>query len=519
MRIDKLYQKAPIPQLIENAHINNLMYMIWSSRKDLQIAFDLKTLEGQKGLVQWCNVSVLHEYGINPSDPQFSSKTSEQNALFRVAVYINSQMIRLEYWLRRFARILPKRLQILGKSIWINVLSYFHQIVANNNQMALSEQIQITKKPESGFVEDGANLIGYAHAELGMGEHVRMSAAALETTNAKFGVINFDFGTQSRKKASLDYGKIISDSKYKVNIFHINADQMLSAYCYFGHTFFSDRYNIGFWAWELAKCPNEWIPVIDLVDEIWAPSRFIQDAFSAVTNKPVEYMPLCVTLPVFEKKERKYFGLPDDDFLFLFAFDFLSYIDRKNPFAAIHAFKKAFTNRHSKAGLVIKVMNGDVRNPMWIQMLNMIGNDPRIHIINEVLDRNDVLALLNSCNCFVSLHRSEGFGRGPAEAMYLGKPVIVTNYSGNTDFTKANNSCLVDYRLVCVEPHQYPFSEGQVWADVDTDHAAWHMRRIYEDDLLAKEIGLKGMEFIHANFNQSTVGNIYSKRLNKIISN
>ena len=254
-----------------------------------------------------------------------------------------------------------------------------------------------------------------------------------------------------------------------------------------------------------------------MVNEIWAPSRFIQAAFAEKTRKPVEYMPLCVVPQPFQARRRIDFGLPENHFLFLFVFDFLSYIERKNPIAAIRAFQVAFPDRSSHVGLVIKVMNGDLKSKQWIEMMKLIDDDPRIHIINKTMSRSDVLALIDSCDSFVSLHRSEGFGRGPAEAMLLGKPVIVTNYSGNTDFNRPDNSCLVNFRLIPVEAGQYVFEDGQFWADPDVEHAAWHMRRLVENLSLASEIGLAGKEFISRNFNQEVIGQMYAKRLKEII--
>ena len=195
----------------------------------------------------------------------------------------------------------------------------------------------------SAAYRHGANLVGYAHAELGMGEHVRMTAAALSQTTVPYSVVNFNVGVASRQGASLDHGELVAENKHAANLFHINADQMLTAYCRLGRSFFSGRYNIGYWAWELAKCPDDWFPVLSMIDEVWAPSRFIQAAFAEKADIPVEYMPLCVTLPALQPYSRRHFGLPEQTFLFLYTFDFFSYLDRKNPFAAILAFKAGFS--------------------------------------------------------------------------------------------------------------------------------------------------------------------------------
>src|ERR1700678_3750308 len=341
-----------------------------------------------------------------------------------------------------------------------------------------------------------------------MGEHVRMSAAALESTTVQFGVVNFNVGVASRQAARLDHGKVVSENSFAANIFHVNADQMFVAYRHLGDRFFSNRYNIGYWAWELAKCPPELRPASKMMDEIWAPSRFIQQAFGEGADIPVEYMPLCVVLPEFERLGRQHFGLPGRAFVFLYTFDFLSFLDRKNPFAAIRAFKLAFPDRRSESCLVLKVINGKDESPQWANMIQLIDGDPRIVVINRTLNRSEVLALLDTCNCFVSLHRSEGFGRGPAEAMYLGKPVIVTNYSGNTDFTLADNSCLVNFKLIRVQEGQYPFHQGQQWADADVEHAAWYMKKLRADIVYASDIGGRGKTYTPVNFYLKTIRTI-----------
>jgi glycosyltransferase involved in cell wall biosynthesis len=454
-RIDALQSAASLPQLLgDDRHISILMQMIWFSRPDLQLAFDLETPGGQTAFAEWFDASGQREYGLNSLRPYRPKRSASEKA----APFDSTMMFSLP----------------------------------------------------------GANLVGYAHAELGMGEHVRMSAAALNTTTVQFGMVNFNVGIASRQGAKLDHGEILSNNPFAANVFHINADQMLLAYCHLGREFFTNKYNIAYWAWELEKCPIEWLPVLRMVDEVWAPSRFVQQAFSEHTNIPVEYMPLCVTLPEFGRMDRRYFGLSDRTFVFLYTFDFFSYLDRKNPYAAIRAFTLAFPDRKSDARLVLKVMNGKSESPSWLTMIQLIDGDPRIVIINRTLNRSDVLALLDASDCFVSLHRSEGFGRGPAEAMYLGKPVIVTNYSGNTDFTLADNSCLVNFKLIRVEEGQYPFHQGQQWADADVEHAAWYMRKLYADNAYATRLGECGRTFIHENFNPRTIGAIYESRLKKL---
>jgi len=139
--------------------------------------------------------------------------------------------------------------------------------------------------------------------------------------------------------------------------------------------------------------------------------------------------------------------------------------------------------------------------------------DPRLILLDKVLTDRETKALVKLCDCFLSLHRSEGFGRGLAEAMYLGKPVIATGYSGNLDFTNAQNACLVDYRLVPVKDHEYPFATGQKWAEPDIEHAVWFMRRLIKDTQYAQTIGQQAAYFIKTYHSPSAVGAKYRSRL------
>jgi glycosyltransferase involved in cell wall biosynthesis len=465
MAVDFMRDPAGITQFDAAQPITKLLHLIWTSRPDLQSVFDIATPEGQAGFRSWAADAVKREYGVDAFSDEVSDNAS--------------------------------------------------QGAAENRGLLGGLKILLRKRSatEPALGQPGATLIGYTHGVLGMGEHVRMSAEALSSTRVPYGVLDIETGSGEQPGEQTARYPRVTTNRFRANIFHVNADQMLPTYCRLGSDFFRNRYNIGFWAWELAKWPAPWNPVLEMVDEIWAPSRFIADCLTSATEKPVTYMPLCVELPPFERLPRARFGLPERDCLFLFAFDFNSYIERKNPFAAIRAFKKAFPSGTERTGLVVKVMKADTGSDKWREMVGLIGGDARIHVINEVMSRSEVLALIDACDCFVSLHRSEGFGRGPAEAMYLGKPVIATGYSGNTDFTRPDSSLLVDYTLVPVEKSEYVHGDGQVWADADVDHAARLMRRVLEGGSAVETIASRGKAVMRNEFSNSAVGRNMERRL------
>lgn len=365
--------------------------------------------------------------------------------------------------------------------------------------------------------ERGANLVGYAHAEMGMGEHVRMTAAALRTTDVAFGVVNVRPAPAHREHARLEHGRMIERPQYRANVLHVNADQMLSLYGRHGPALYEGRYNIGYWAWELSRWPRAWAPALDLVQEVWAPSRFIADCVGAAARLPVVHMPLCVALPEIDPRlDRPHFGLDPDAFHFLFAFDFLSYPERKNPMATVRAFGIAFPRGDEAARLVVKTMNAPDGGPGWREISAAAQADPRIVLVNRTMSRREVVSLTACCDAFVSLHRAEGFGRGPAEAMALGRPVVVTAYSGSMDYTTPETACLVDYRLVPVPDGAYPMHEGQVWAEPDVEHAAEQMRWLYDNPGAGLAMGARAREHIERNFGEAAIGSRYAARLHEL---
>lgn len=508
MAIEKLDAPAEIEQFHSDRPISNLMLLIWYSRKDLQNAFDLNNKAGQEAFISWYDVSVNREYGISPAEAT------------QLPTHY-SRLMGLELWLSRASQWLPGIVRNKAKHVWLRLMTKAARVSSRSSSSQEWQVKQAENKP--GLIElplyggdPGVNLIGYAHAEVGMGEHVRMSAASLSETDVPFGVVDFSAGSPSRQKASLDHGMLIDSNKYKVNLFHVNADQMMRTYLQLGKGFFERRYNIGYPFWELSRFPREWIPAMQLLDEVWAPSTFIQETLTGVHGKAVPYMPVGVVLPKIPKLGRNHFRIPDDHYIFFSTFDFFSFIERKNPYAVVAAFKRAFPLGNEKVGLIMKVMNAKESSESWKRLVREIGGDKRIRLINETMNKAELLSFKSECDCYISLHRAEGLGLGPLEAMLLGKPVIVTNYSGNTDYANPDNSCLVDYTLIPVQEGQYVFHENQVWADPDVEHAAWHMKRLAGDHQLGVSIGKIAADFVSDHFSPARCGNLYKQRLQEL---
>jgi glycosyltransferase involved in cell wall biosynthesis len=254
---------------------------------------------------------------------------------------------------------------------------------------------------------------------------------------------------------------------------------------------------------------------LDLVDEIWCGSQFVANAFAAVTDKPVTQVRLPVEVAPFEPRSRSELGLPEG-FLFLFLFDFNSSMQRKNPIGAIEAFRLAFEPEDG-ARLVIKTINAEMHPEIADLVDGAAAAAPHIDVVDRYVSSEDRSAMLASADCYVSLHRSEGLGLTPAEAMALGKPVIATGWSGNLDFMTDHNSYLVPYSLMPVgdDGGAYP-AEGE-WAEPDLAEAARLMRHVFEDRSDASLKGAKAASDLRETHSLEAAAASMSSRLEQLV--
>jgi glycosyltransferase involved in cell wall biosynthesis len=331
--------------------------------------------------------------------------------------------------------------------------------------------------------EADINVVGYLRSALGVGEAGRLTLRSLTYAGLRAQGLETSLNSPSKRLDNSCDHLIEPEANGRFQLFSINCDQLLQVIDHLRPVLRPDAYRIAVPFWELSNLPDAWLPAIDAVDEIWAPTRFIQMTLAKKVRKPVLRMPLMLNFERPACVERVQFGLPARSFLFFFAFDYLSYLQRKNPMAVVNAFKRAFkANGYARpAHLVLKTMNADLVPDSARAMREALQDDPDIILIEKTLTREETLALIFACDAVVTLHRSEGLGLLVAEAMVLGKPVIATDYSATTELVTPDTGWPVDYCLTPVHEGMYPFHEGQFWADADIDHAAWQMRRVMDD--------------------------------------
>lgn len=360
-------------------------------------------------------------------------------------------------------------------------------------------------------------VIGHPWAPIGMGEQLRSHVAACNAVHLHHRV--FDVFRYAQR-ADAAHTRLLGELEIEVppggvRIFHVNGDEVervIAAFEARGGVF-KDGYNIIAPAWELPHYPKTWAEALRRFDEVWALSSFIGDSLAtagigshlvgqAVEFEPGPYLP------------RRHFGIRESAFVLLHFFDLSSYASRKNPEAVLDLFARIRAeNPYRDVQLVLKVKNGERAAEEWAAG---VAGDSQLKVISTPLDTFGVKSLIEACDVFVSLHRSEGFGRGLGEAMALGRLALGTHWSGNVDFMTDENSLAVRHRAIKLKKDEYPFWRGQTWADADVAHAHDLLRPILDDPTRGAALARRGQADVLRTHGNRAVGLRVLRRLEAI---
>ena len=508
--------EAPGDVEVDGLRLTNAMLAIWSLRDDVQKIFALDTDVSVRSYVVWLLTFGLREMEISVDQlgdglqSYLRSESPWQPLLERV---LDLHETRAD--LQQQFDITTAAGRAALRTWWWNNATGSHDKSAAAAHSSLTNVTE-TEQGRPTYTAKVA-LTGQWSAPTGRGEDVRCSAVSLQMAGfSDFLIIDSDTHQVLRPD-----GSVLSTScevQVEINILHLNADTAYADWRLMQRLRVFAKTSIGFWAWELERLPGFWRHSFSFFDEIWASTRFAKAAFSREQLRPVRLMPMAVFVPETQREcGRRELGLPADATVFLFVFHFGSFISRKNPEAVVRAFLQAFPSGNEQVFLVIKTMGAE-DNYERHEQLRELCTDPRISLRDIRMARDELIGLIKASDAFVSLHRSEGFGRGPAEAMLLGRPTILTAYSGTSDFATSKCAYLVDHALVPVLAGEYIGVDGQNWADANVATAARHMRTIYEQPESARRIGKRGKAEIARLLNPSVVGQAMHARLSKLLS-
>lgn len=386
----------------------------------------------------------------------------------------------------------------------------------------------------------GVNVIGYLTGMFGVGKSSVMYARSFQKAGIPINAINM-FVKDSRKQRHAHPGHglhLTRSASQPVNICVVNADQTALLMQRISPKVWQSKYNIGIWAWELEVFPQKWMSYLKYYDEIWTVSSFTAESIKtspdyngtpvkvlnipysddSLTNEAVDTAR--VTAAQSRELLKVYINeVLEGDFVFLIVYDCHSFMERKNPQAAIKAFMDAFPLTGSvstrKLWLIVKTINS-YTSPKYAKQINELkelsGNDPRVHFLEETLTNAEFDLLQRSVDCYVSLHHSEGFGMNIYEMLAIGKPVIATNYGGVVDIFSAmpagdmKDSCVfpIAWKPVILEQSYGPYSQGQHWAEPDYDAAVASMIEVTKRG--CQSSNKKWPEMIQSKFGQHSVG-------------
>lgn len=352
-------------------------------------------------------------------------------------------------------------------------------------------------------LEWGVSLLGDMHCGSGLGQASRANLQCLRYA-----------GVPTQEVPMTDEQLSHFRSTNKVMLIHTNPDQLDRICARLPVQQWQGKYVIGEWVWEQEQLPDWWVPYLDLFDEVWTPSDFAAKAIRNVTGKTVRVLPHTVEPQCDDDWNRASFGLPDNLFLCLVAFDYHSVLARKNPDGAIRAFCQAFGGCREQVGLVLKARNTPPE--VLAELRHSLRDWPNVFFLTEEYTKTQVNSLIRAVDVYISLHRSEGFGLVLAEAMYLGTPVVATNWSGNTEFMNSDVACMVKASLVTLQKDELPFLKGSRWAEPDIDQAAYYLRKLYDDPCWCAEMTERAKEYIRKRLSVPDVSKQMQEYLSEI---
>jgi glycosyltransferase involved in cell wall biosynthesis len=348
----------------------------------------------------------------------------------------------------------------------------------------------------------GLNVLGYLSADLGVSQAARLVLSAAASAGLPANAMSVDPETELlRHVPGNSWG---NEWSFDTNVFCINADMLGTVVAGLPRSMLSGRNSAGIWFWEAERAPDSFRWAFELVDEVWAPSQFIAAALERTGFGRVVPISMPVPVPTWSTSlTRQDLGLPEG-FVVLFSFDFASVFERKNPLGLLEAYCRAF-DPDDGAHLVLKSVGSDQH---WEQMelLRASIDRPDIVVLDGNVPPHHVKAMMELSDCYASLHRSEGFGLGMAEAMALGKPVVATAWSANLEFMDEESAYLVPAATVPIPADVAVYGGLGRWAEPDLDAAAEALRRIHDDPVGAAARGKRARAHMERTRSRRAVG-------------
>jgi hypothetical protein len=457
------------PNIINNIYITRYMHACYLSRAEYKKFGNLDITENAKSYARFF---IRNAHTNNDDDIYVNRSRALLKQRKSISIVINQFLLKL-----------ARAIYFKNKNIIVKISRRFPNSIVNKVKRVILGTPIVTDKGErvnkliKQPLTTGVSLIGYAKGDFGVSQNLHSLFQAIKNNYNAVNIYSIDAGN-AYVQNNIKYEKHFVDVPSLIQIICVNADQTQRVIDELDIKFAKPTRRIGIWFWELEDIPDEWVKTSERLDEIWAPSYFIENVLKKKIKIPVHYVPVAVN---FEYTNILKYNFNHSQFKFFTNFDFNSYLDRKNAMQVIEEFSNAFNeDSNSNALLIIKCVNKNSKLSKFNKLQDKIKGNSKIILIDDLLSRDEMYSLINQCDCYISLHRSEGFGLGLAEAMLMGKIVIATGYSGNMTFMNSTNSILIDFDMLDVED-KYPNSKNLRWASPKAGIASQHMKTIISD--------------------------------------
>lgn len=293
-------------------------------------------------------------------------------------------------------------------------------------------------------------------------------------------------------------------------------------------------YNIGVTAGiETTACDAAWIEGVNrmnitLVSSNHAKTVFEQTAYQKKdknTNQVIQDLKIEKPIEVlFEGADlNKYFFLDDNDledtdlvqeldgineeFCFLFVGHWLQGEigeDRKNVGLMLKTFLETFKDKKKKPALIMKISGAGSSVMDRNEMLKKIdhiksqvkGKLPNVYLLHGELDDKDINYLYNhgKVKAMFNLTKGEGFGRPLLEFSLTKKPIIVSGWSGHTDFLDREFTCQIGGELKDTHPSTHVpgiILKDAKWFSPNIDQAKHYLKDVYDKYSKYQELAKK----------------------------